>query len=764
MILAFVSLPAVGPPRLLSQDPPAARQAGHSAHGEVFNEGPRQRAFLMGGTGKVRFPVTTAAPEAQALFDQGVGQLHGFWYFEAERTFRQVAALDPDCAMAYWGMAMANFENEKRAKGFIEKALEKKEKASRREALWIDGLHKYLGNEPKEKKARAREHLRSIEAIIHEHPDDIEAKAFLCVRLWQFQGELPIPSHEAVNALLAQIFAAEPMHPAHHYRIHLWDGEKPEQALASAARCGQSAPSIAHMWHMSGHIFSKLRRYEDAAWQQEAAARVDHAQMFRDRVLPDQIHNYAHNNEWLIRDLSNIGRVRDAIALAENLIELPRHPKHNTLEQGGRSASFGRERLLEVLQRFELWDALLACADGVELAPAGEHRKDLERLRAIGRAAWGTGDRARLRQSLAALKEMLLRERAARREARKKAREKAREEKKPQEEVDKAAEEAGKPQDRRLEELRNALTELRGHRDLLLGRKEAARKRFDEAKGIDEMHLVQLLIACGDLARAEEKAREMVERDDRRVAPLAILADILQRAGKKEEAKKTFEKLRELSAVIDLDVPVFRRLEPLAKELGHPVPDWRVASVVKDDVGDRPALDSLGPFRWHPPPAPSWTLPRPDEGTVSLADYGGKPVVVIFYLGRGCLHCVEQLQSFSPKASDFEREGISLVAVSSESREDLAGALAAFDAEGKRPAFPLVADPALEVFKAYRAFDDFEKEPLHGTFLVDGEGLVRWQDVSYEPFNNPAFLLEEARRLLGRPPETAVAAGAERAY
>jgi hypothetical protein len=56
------------------------------------------------------------------------------------------------------------------------------------------------------------------------------------------------------------------------------------------------------------------------------------------------------------------------------------------------------------------------------------------------------------------------------------------------------------------------------------------------------------------------------------------------------------------------------------------------------------------------------------------------------------------------------------------------------------------------VFKAYRAFDDFEKQPLHGTYLIDGEGRVRWHDISYEPFNNPDFVLKEAARLLGQTP------------
>ena len=111
----------------------AIPDAGHSLHGEVFDEGPRQRAYLMPGMPKVDFPVTTKSHEAQAFFNQGVGQLHGFWYFEAERSFRQVAAIDPATGIAYWGMAMANIGNPKRAKGMIAKAVERKAAASARE-------------------------------------------------------------------------------------------------------------------------------------------------------------------------------------------------------------------------------------------------------------------------------------------------------------------------------------------------------------------------------------------------------------------------------------------------------------------------------------------------------------------------------------------------------------------------------------------------------------------------------------------------------
>jgi hypothetical protein len=57
----------------------------------------------------------------------------------------------------------------------------------------------------------------------------------------------------------------------------------------------------------------------------------------------------------------------------------------------------------------------------------------------------------------------------------------------------------------------------------------------------------------------------------------------------------------------------------------------------------------------------------------------------------------------------------------------------------------------LDVFRSFGAFDDFEQIALHGTYLIDGKGLVRWNDVSFEPFMNPDFLLSESKRLLARP-------------
>ena len=389
---------------------------GHSLHGEAFNEGPRQPAYLMTGMPDIRFPVTTTNELAQRFFTQGVGQLHGFWYLEAERSFRQAAVHDTNCAMAYWGSAMATIDNAVRSAGFIKEAVERKASVSHREQLWIEALAGFRKDPKKDEKERHRDLTRALENIVYEFPDDIEAKAFLAVHIWQSAGKgLPISSAQAIESLLKEVFAAQPMHPAHHYRIHLWDGENDPtaiRALPSAARAGQSGAGIAHLWHMPGHTFNKLKRYEDMAWQQEASVRVDNAQIMRDRLLPDQIHNYAHNSEGLAQTFNYVGRVRDAVALTLNMIEMPRHPKLNALDlkedgtpyaSGGNTASHGRRRLMETLLRYELWDDAIALGASFYLEPTAIGIEQARRARLLGVARFARTHLVEGRAQIAAL-------------------------------------------------------------------------------------------------------------------------------------------------------------------------------------------------------------------------------------------------------------------------------------------------------------------------------------------------------------------------
>ena len=202
-----------------------------------------------------------------------------------------------------------------------------------------------------------------------------------------------------------------------------------------------------------------------------------------------------------------------------------------------------------------------------------------------------------------------------------------------------------------------------------------------------------------------------------------------------------------MSSSIDRDVQLFKRLDTVALSLGFQK-DWLKAPALAADTGFRPPLDTLGPFRWEPSQAASWELPDGGNQLVASSEFQGKPHIVIFYLGHGCLHCAEQLQAFAPRLNDFRASGIELVAISSDPQSELANDLDNFN--GEMPFQWHLADGTHEVFKKFRAFDDFENQPLHATLLIDGRGRVRWQDISYQPFMDHEFLLNESKRLLSQ--------------
>ena len=730
MLILMQITQAQEPPKPLLPGNIPAPTHGHSVLGEAFNEGPRQHAYLMKGMSSVVFPITTSRPMAQKFFTQGVAQLHGFWYFEAERSFRQAAAIDPGCAMAYWGMAMANTNNSNRAKEFIKKAVEKRAIAGAREQMWIDALAGYYKPDAKGKE-RDKSYLDKLQAITKAYPDDLEAKAFFCLYSWEMAGSVPIKDYGAVDAIYAEILKQNPLHPVHHYRIHLWNGRDDAKALNSAALSGTSSPGIAHMWHMQGHTYSSLHRYADAAWSQEAAARVDHAQMNRNRIMPDEVFNYAHNNQWLVEDLDYIGRVHSAVDLARNMVELPRHPAYNTIG-GGKSAADGRMRLLETLQNYELWDEIIALSRTNYIEPTDLPDHQIERLRLLAIAVCSKRDfvlRNEVEHSLQTIKQAG---------------------KVTTSEGEKSLSDADR------KSLDDVLAEMRCYTALGAGDKSEAAKLLTQlGDKLPRERAAQLWLRAGNAVKAVEVAKSGINGRAGQVQPLGNLVEILYKAGKKDEAREQFKKLREISGWIDSQdmstAPLFKRLSVAAGELGLPV-DWRLPPPVLKDIGPRPPLNSLGPFRWHPVPASGWTLANTAGKRFSLSDYThkGRPVVMVLYLGSGCLACVEQLNALAPMAKEFDAAGISLVAIGVDPRKDLPQTLALCKMPEGFP-FPVLSDKDMKVFKAYRAYDDFEKMPLHGIYLVDGKGLIRWQDIGFKPFTQTKFLLEEAKRLLQLP-------------
>lgn len=152
---------------------------------------------------------------------------------------------------------------------------------------------------------------------------------------------------------------------------------------------------------------------------------------------------------------------------------------------------------------------------------------------------------------------------------------------------------------------------------------------------------------------------------------------------------------------------------------------------------------------WQPRKATGFTLPRGVGGNTSFSQYEGKPVLVVFFLGFGCAHCVAQLADLDPKAPQFRKAGIEVVTIGTDDLNAVRAARQAAAENGVDPLhFDVLCDPKGEVFKQWGVWDHFSNEALHGTFLIDGKGRILWQDVSLRPFEESDWLLAESKRLL----------------
>ncbi|HUP79452.1 MAG TPA: peroxiredoxin family protein, partial [Pirellula sp.] len=628
-----------------------------------------------------------------------------------------------------------------------------------------------------------------------DYPDDNEIKAMLDLQYWQNNGSgNEIQSHFAINAILTDIFSSNPKHPAHHFRIHLWDGKKEKLALDAAAKCGQSAPGIAHMWHMPGHTYSKLHRYADAAWQQEASARVDHAHMMRDQVMPDQIHNYAHNNEWLVRDYMLIGRARDAIELSKNMIELPRHPKFNAL--GGRgSASLGRERLLGVLTSYRLWPQLIELANSVYLEPTADEIRQDERNAWLAIAYNQTGNMIKCKELQAEMASLIAGLRSKSIEGRETLRMAAEKEDKNSERkivrppsllqpYELSQDPFGDDNDASISKIPSKTFDVLQAKEWSADRKEKAKSQaeleFRMAKlnqwrfaidayiaasegnyrralesshqcrpMINSMVRMEWLAQAGYPKKALDRIKKRIDEAPGDMLPLAIGVWIayhnnLEETEIQSQAKKWTSTLSPMAAAADSDLVLLGRILPAIESMGEKE-KWRSAPDLPSDVGERPSLDSLGPLRWSPSLAPIWSATDSEGETRSTKHFGKRPLVLLFYLGFGCVHCAEQLKEFSPMVERFREAGIDVAGISTETLSQLQSGLRKYDGE---MGLPLMANPEVDIFKAFRCYDDFEGQPLHGTLLIDTNGRIRWQDIGYKPFMDAKFLLEESVRLL----------------
>ena len=331
-------------------------------------------ATLAPGFGRVHHPVTTSNPEAQKFFDQGFNLIYGFNHAEAAKAFAQAAKLDPNLAMAHWGIAYSvgpnynmpvDWERELQAYDHIQQALKLAPKASKSEQAYIAALAKRYTNDKKaDLNALDLAFANAMRDLKDDYPDDLDAATLFAEsmmqlrpwKLWTPDGQ-PAPGTEEIVATLEGVLRRDPNHiGAAHYYIHAVEAsESPERALNSADRLGALAPQSGHLVHMPAHIYIRTGDFDNAAKVNEAAALADAA--YLKRVGQPGLYTlmyYSHNLHFLAAAYGADGRFAAALRSTGRLEKnVDAHVKAVPMLEG-----FMPTRYF-VLARFHRWDDIL---------------------------------------------------------------------------------------------------------------------------------------------------------------------------------------------------------------------------------------------------------------------------------------------------------------------------------------------------------------------------------------------------------------------
>jgi len=334
----------------------------------------RLPAPLFDDLGKHHHPVTTKSKLAQRYFDQGLILLYGFNHNEAIRSFEGAAAVDPGCAMAWWGVAHAHGPNINmpmdakavpKAWDALQKALALRANASPREQAYIDALSKrYAQNPPEDRAPLDQAYADAMRDVAKAYPDDLDAQTLFAEALmdtspwnyWQ-PDNTPKPNAKEAIAVIESVLPRVRTHPgADHLYIHLVEaGPAPAKGVRSADRLGRFAPGAGHLVHMPSHIYVRVGRYHDASTANELASLADEsylAQCKQQGMYPGGY--YPHNVHflWFATDLE--GRSADSIKAAQKVSAYTSDLRCGAIEGP-------RQRYLHLLAfaRFGKWDEIL---------------------------------------------------------------------------------------------------------------------------------------------------------------------------------------------------------------------------------------------------------------------------------------------------------------------------------------------------------------------------------------------------------------------
>lgn len=332
---------------------------------------------IIEGLGDLEHPITTDKPLAQQYFNQGMRLLFAFNHDEAIKAFRSAARVDPNSAMAQWGIALAlgpNYnleadpERSEAAYLALRKAQQLAPRASAKEQAYIAALaRRYAENPSADRKQLDRDFAEAMRDVASRYPDDLDAAVFAAEAmmqlrpwdLWSADGKTPLPGTEEIVATLEAVLAKNPNHPgANHYHIHAVEAsDHAEDALPSARRLGSLMPGAGHLVHMPSHIYYRLGMYDDAVKANQQAVEVDekYIEQFKPKGIYPMMY-YPHNIHFLWAALSMEGRSAEAIAAAARLGE--KLPLAMALEMP--MVEYFVPVPWYALVRFHKWDLVLA--------------------------------------------------------------------------------------------------------------------------------------------------------------------------------------------------------------------------------------------------------------------------------------------------------------------------------------------------------------------------------------------------------------------
>ena len=279
--------------------------------------------------GDVQFE-TSCAEEVQQAFNDAVATLHSFEFEEARGMFEAVAAKDPDCPMAAWGVAMTHYhplwapprkEEVAAAKAALAKA--RSLEATPREKLYIEAIGAFFDDaENVGHRERAIRYEKAMAKVHEQHPDDKEAEIFYSLALISNVDytDKTYAVQKRAGAMLEPLFVSMPNHPGiAHYIIHSYDYPPlAERAVDAAHRYLDIATSMPHALHMSGHIFTQLGMWEDSIDANARSAEAAREQGKRFGIAQGQM-NEIHALDYLAYAYLQRGEDDKAKAIVDDI-------------------------------------------------------------------------------------------------------------------------------------------------------------------------------------------------------------------------------------------------------------------------------------------------------------------------------------------------------------------------------------------------------------------------------------------------------------